>query len=269
MQPTAIVPGGPEDQPPAGRADTAAAAPWGTALTTLAVAAALVAATTMLQGQWSERWVKRDVAASLTRDAVILERVFPTRFGDWEMEIELESDPKEMQAAGAVGHVSRVFRNVRSGARVSAFVVCATPYDASIHTPDRCYPGAGFEVAESEHRQTVPLADGRAGETWTGTFQKKEQTIRVFWTYGGHGQWLAPQIARIDLAGMDAVYKLYAVVDESRKTGGQAMAQAVDFLSELLPKLDEAVAAARAAESPADGAAEAARSEREMPPVRG
>lgn len=195
MQPTAIVPGGPEDQPPAGRADTAAAAPWGTALTTLAVAAALVAATTMLQGQWSERWVKRDVAASLTRDAVILERVFPTRFGDWEMEIELESDPKEMQAAGAVGHVSRVFRNVRSGARVSAFVVCATPYDASIHTPDRCYPGAGFEVAESEHRQTVPLADGRAGETWTGTFQKKEQTIRVFWTYGGHGQWLAPQIA--------------------------------------------------------------------------
>jgi hypothetical protein len=140
---------------------------------------------------------------------------------------------------------------VRTKGRVSVFVVCATPHDASGHTPDRCYPGAGFEVGESEHRQTVPLADGRKAETFNGTFRKQGQTIRIFWTYGVDGQWVAPQIARIELAGSDAVYKLYAIIDETRIKGALSMQECADFLGALLPVLDQAVAAARAGEQPA------------------
>ena len=118
-------------------------------------------------------------------------------------------------------------------------------------SPNRCYPGAGFEIGESEHRQTVPLAGGRKAETFTGTFRKQGQTLRVFWTYGVNGQWVAPQIARIELAGSDAVYKLYAIIDETRLKGGQSMQDCADFLGTLLPALDQAVAAARAGEPPA------------------
>jgi hypothetical protein len=55
------------------------------------------------------------------------------------------------------------------------------------------------------------------------------------------GRWIAPQIARIELAGKSAVYKLYAIIDETRLPGGQASVVCADFLSALLPAFDEAM----------------------------
>lgn len=221
------------------------------------IGVALVAGATVLQGMWTDRWSGRNVAADLQQAAQVLEQKFPERFGGWEFVQELPSDPKQLERAGAVGHISRLFVNKESGAKVSAFIVCATPHDASGHTPDRCYPGAGFEIAEAEHRQSIPLADGRTAETFTGTFRKTGQTLRVFWTYGIDGRWIAPQIARIELAGTSAVYKLYAIIDETRLAGGQAPVVCADFLSALLPAFDAAVygeKAAPAAEKTADNA---------------
>ncbi|MFM8734102.1 MAG: exosortase-associated EpsI family protein [Pirellulales bacterium] len=224
----------------------------------LAGAAALVAGVTALQGSWTDRWKDRkSVSRELQAAATLMETVFPTSFGDWELERDLESDPKELERAGAVGHVSRLYRNARTKARVSAFVVCARPHDASGHTPDRCYPGAGFEIGQSEHRQAVTLANGRSAEAFTGTFRKRGQTLRIFWTYGTRDaasvkaeqvavprSWIAPQIARLALANEPAVYKLYAIVDETRITDAQAMVECEDFLANLLPALDAALAAA-------------------------
>lgn len=201
----------------------------------------LVVGVTALQGLWTERWTGRNVAADLKQAAEKLEAKFPGEFGGWQFVQELASDPKQLERAGAVGHISRLFVNKETGAKVSAFIVCATPHDASGHTPDRCYPGAGFEIAEQEHRQSIPLADGRTAETFTGTFRKTGQTLRVFWTYGVDGRWIAPQIARIELAGKSAVYKLYAIIDETRLPGGQAALVCADFLSALLPAFDEAI----------------------------
>lgn len=253
--------GRPADEPVAGGDSSRLAA------LAACAAAGLVVVGTLLQGFWTDRWGDKNVAVALKRDAEILERVFPERFGDWEFEKSLESDPKELERAGAVGHVSRLYRNVRTKGQVSAFVVCATPHDASGHTPDRCYPGAGFEVGESEHRQTVPLADGREAEAYTGTFRKQGQTLRVFWTYGVDGEWIAPQIARIELAGTEAVYKLYAIMDETR-IKSQSIAECVDFIGTLLPALDRAVSEARAADGPATAPA-AAQSAARPPDGRG
>jgi len=215
----------------------------------------LVAGVTALQGLWTDRWTGRNVAADLKQAAEKLETKFPAEFGGWKFVQELASDPKQLERAGAVGHISRLFTNKETGAKVSAFIVCATPHDASGHTPDRCYPGAGFEIAEQEHRQSIPLADGRTAETFTGTFRKTGQTLRVFWTYGVDGRWIAPQIARIELAGKSAVYKLYAIIDETRLPGGQASVVCADFLSALLPAFDEAMFGLQAAPQPEETAA--------------
>jgi hypothetical protein len=207
----------------------------------------LVAGVTAVQGLWTDRWTGRNVAADLQQAAEKLESKFPSAFGEWQFVQELTSDPEQLERAGAVGHIARLFTNKETGAKVSAFIVCATPHDASGHTPDRCYPGAGFEIAEQEHRQSIPLADGRTAETFTGTFRKTGQTLRVFWTYGVDGRWIAPQIARIELAGKSAVYKLYAIIDETRLPGGQASLVCADFLAALLPAFDEAMFGEKAA----------------------
>ncbi len=214
----------------------------------LGAAVALVAAATVVQGRWSERWVpiSRDEVVKAAR---LLEERFPERFGDWEVERELESDPKELAAAGAVGHISRLYRNIRTKSRVSTFVVCALPYDASAHTPDRCYPGAGFTIGESEHRVKVPLSEGRQAEALTGTFQKSGQTLRIFWSYGIEGatgdgriEWVAPQLPRIALSGEPAVYKLYAIADQTRIGASQSMIDCENLIAQLAPALDSALA---------------------------
>jgi len=238
---------------------------------TLAGAVALVLGVTIAQGFLTDRWKDKTVTKDLEDAAKILEERFPKSFGGWELERELEADPKELQRAGAVGHVSRLYRNTRTKARVSAFVVCARPHDASGHTPDRCYPGAGFEIGESEHRQKVQLSDGREAETFTGTFRKTGQTLRIFWTYGirdkaevdndnlaARRSWIAPQIARIGLVQEPAVYKLYAIVDETRLTSSQAMVECEDFIAQLLPKLDALISGANAAAPAPDSVAPAA-----------
>ena len=210
--------------------------------TVTAIAAVVVViGATYLQGRMTDRWTGRNVAAELQQAAERLERLFPSKVGDWEAVEELESSPEELERAGAVGHVSRAYLNTKSKARLSAFVVCATPHDASGHTPDRCYPGAGFEIAETEHRLTVPLADDHAAEVFTGTFRKAGQTLRVFWTYGVDGRWVAPQIARIELAAAKAVYKLYVIIDETPLPPGVGSKVCSDFMAVTLAKFDAAL----------------------------
>jgi len=221
------------------------------------IAGLLTAGVTVVQGTWTDRWTDKRVSVELEQAAKTLEQVFPQKFGDWQLERELDSDPKELERAGAVGHISRLYRNTRTKARVSAFVVCAKPHDASGHTPDRCYPGAGFTISESEHRVAVPLDDGREAETFTATFAKQGHTLRIYWSYGigpeGGGQataaaerrWIAPQIARIALAGEPAVYKIYAIIDETRLSSAQSQVECENFLTQLLPVLDTEVVAAK------------------------
>jgi len=210
-------------------------------LMTTVAAAAFVLAATYLHGRLTDRWTGRNVSDQLKEAAASMEREFPRQAGEWQAVDDIVADPRELERAGAVGHISRTFRRDSDGGMVAVFVVCATPRDASGHTPDRCYPGAGFEIAEAEHRETIPLLDRRSAEAFSGTFRKSGQTIRVFWTYGVDGRWVAPQIARIELADAAAVYKLYAIVDETTMTAGLGTQMCADFLRHMLPEFDAAL----------------------------
>lgn len=208
----------------------------------VAIAVASVICVTAIQGVWTERWSDRDIAGELKIVASILETAFPAEVGPWRYVGEVESSQEQLERAGAVGHISRLYQNQETGAKVTAFVMCATPHDASGHTPDRCYPAAGFEIAETEHRETITLEDGRRAEAFVGTFRKTGETIRVYWTYGVRGEWVAPQIARIELAGTAAVYKLYAIIDQSAVSAPRSSGIGRDFLAVMLPAFDRAVA---------------------------
>lgn len=216
---------------------------------TAAGAVLLLAVVTIVQGTWSERWIPVSKDA-VNHAAKLLEERFPDRFGDWSLEQTIDSDPKQLEAARAVGHVSRLYRNGRSRSHISTFVVCALPYDASAHTPDRCYPGAGFTIEESEHRLRIDVGGEREVEAYTGTFGKAGQTLRIFWTYGVPGEkesaapleWVAPQLARIALSDKPAVYKLYVISDQTRIGATQSIAECENFIANLVPALDAALA---------------------------
>jgi hypothetical protein len=207
----------------------------------IAAAACLgIVMATMVQGQWTDRWSGIDGVEELARGGARLAERFPRSCGEWEAMNDLETDPRGLEQAGAVGHVSRIYRHRGTGVPATVFVVCASPHDASGHTPDRCYPGSGFRAEETESRRSVTLDDGRTADVFTGTFAKAGQTLRLFWTYGGDGRWVAPPIARLGLAGRPLVYKLYVIVDATRLGAAEAKATGEQLLAVLLPRVDEA-----------------------------
>ena len=87
----------------------------------------------------------------------------------------------------------------------------------------------------------MTLADGRKADVFTGTFRKAGQTLRVLWTYGIEDTWVAPQIARIELANARAVYKVYVIIDESTLPPGVGGKVCADFLAVVLSDFDAAL----------------------------
>jgi len=205
------------------------------------IALLVVCGVTAVQGVWTERWSDRNIAGELAEKSKVLVEKFPARAGPWAVDVNLEADQKALERAGAVSHISKLYENRDTGMKIAVFVVCATPHAASGHTPDRCYPGAGFEIAETEHRETIALNDGREAEVFVGTFRKTGQLLRIYWSYGVDDRWVAPQLARIELAGSASVYKLYVILDQTGMSAAKAGEVCNGFLAELLPAFSQAL----------------------------
>jgi hypothetical protein len=100
--------------------------------------------------------------------------------------------------------------------------------------------------------------------------------LRIFWTFSGDGQWVAPSVPKYALSHYPALYKLYA----NTSLHGEARTRpedsaAVPFLRQFLPVLNQALfppeektesAAKTSAEAkPADEAKPAAPASEEKP----
>jgi hypothetical protein len=176
----------------------------------LGCGAALVLATAIVQGLWSDRWT--DSSADSQYLAERIDRL-PLKLGDWQGE-DIAAAPRELRAAGAVGHLSRIYRNRLTGEQVSLFLICGHMRHVSVHTPDRCYPANGFEQQGEPQHFTIKTSAGPV-ETFTTTFRQEEATgvhkQRVFWTWGYEAQWQAPDNPRVTFGGVRALYKLYLI----------------------------------------------------------
>jgi Protein of unknown function (DUF3485) len=119
----------------------------------IATAPALVIAAGLVRGQWTRRWAtSHAVEVALAR----LERV-PVTLGNWRGR-SLELDREQLTTAEIAGSIARRYENRRTGATVTVLLVCGRPGPISVHSPDICYPGAGFRPMGSLARQSLPIA---------------------------------------------------------------------------------------------------------------
>ena len=199
-------------------------------------ALALIVGSGLVHGAWTNRWRRAPALAEL---AARLESV-PTVLGDWTATSQA-IPPRELAMAGAVGQISRVYTNPTKGLTVSVLLLCGLPGNISTHTPDACYPGAGYTLGNGErfvHRYGVPE---RAAELQTAVASRagtKPSRLRLYWAWLGSSGWSAPESPRWAFAAEPMLSKLYIV----RETGGVAVDPKEDpcaqFLSLLLPELD-------------------------------
>ncbi len=208
------------------------------------IALVLIAATTIFQGNLSERWNQEALATELAAASKRIEDV-PRFVGDWKG-IDEKADERQIEQARVVGHLSRDFRNVRTGQKVSFFLVCGKPRHVAIHTPDDCYVAAGFEMLSSPEVIELETDDGPI-EFYTTIFKRivgnEKHQVRVFWAWNENGAWEAPEYPRIAYAWGSSLYKMYVIssVRTEADTRFDDDNPAIQFIKAMIPATDSAL----------------------------
>jgi len=200
-----------------------------------AVGAVLIILTTIVQGFLTDRWGP-STSEQLEAFAAALQKV-PIRIGDWEVQEITEMDPREREAAGAVGDISRTYRNPHTQEVVSVYMICGPSRSVAVHTPDACYVSSGFRIEDKIQPYDISFGNTK-GEFRTATFLKEDPTgsqlLRVFWAWNATGQWEAPEWPRLKYGGRTPLNKVYFI---ARSAPGESVADspALAFAKEFLP----------------------------------
>ena len=170
----------------------------------------------------------------------------PQQIGEWQGTDIEGSDEKVRKIAGAEGELIRTYKNA-NGDEVRISLICGRLRDITFHTPDRCYPAAGFEMQGDPHREVFELP-GNSAEFFTTSFLKSEPSgthaERGYWSWTGDGKWVAPDNTKYAFAHQQrALYKLY--VFGNVPVGAKQQANQEDpcqsFIRAFLPALDQAL----------------------------
>lgn len=210
----------------------------------ISIAAALLLMGGMVHGVYSERWTTSDVLDA----AAAKVGTVPLDIDGWVGTPEVV-DPAEYAQAGARAYWSRTYR--KDGQEFLVILMAGRSGRMSVHTPEVCYRGAGFELNGSPSVVSVNGADGQSlGSFWSATFVKPaalSTDLHLLWSWSNGQPWDAPPNPRWKFASGPALYKLYISQDVSRMPADERVKNRDDFLRAFLPGLNAALGIERRA----------------------
>jgi len=191
-------------------------------------------------GIYSERWA----TSGGVDEAVKRIGNIPATFDDWQG-TQQPIDTDGFAQAGIKGHFLCEYRNPRTGSALNAFLVCGRPGRISVHTPDICYAGAGYESDGSPQLRTFDLGQGATQQFWSARFQKPNNPsapqLEILWAWSAGDGWSAPDNPRFSFARKPALYKLYVIRYASPGDKGNSTDAFKDFLKSFVPELNKAL----------------------------
>lgn len=185
-----------------------------------------------LMGQWggAEKSLHRAVARL---DAI------PARIGDWSGE-DMVLDRRQIERSGIAGYLSRKYVNRSTGSVVHLLIVCGPPGPVSVHSPEVCMRGAGYNLMEEPAACRLDTGSGRpSGRFRSGDFvrhtQPTSEMMRVLWGWNSGDGWKIPENPRLEYAGRSSLYKVYVSRSLDRQNVPIESDPCVQFLREFLP----------------------------------
>lgn len=203
----------------------------------LAIATGLIVLGMLYQGKQTDRWGDQD-SALLSQFTANLPGL-PREISDWSS-IDTPLSEKEFELTNCTSYVSRVYTGRESKQEVSMYSVVGTARNVTIHSPDWCYVGAGFEM-EGDAKPFNIHIEGQDHEFTTATFRKEETSgvkrLRIFWSYTDDGKWLAPSLPKSYFGGRPALCKTYLItpIDEQEDP---IQSPSIAFAKVLIPALN-------------------------------
>lgn len=208
----------------------------------MAVAAVLMAICAYYEGTLTSRW-KPPQSEMLDEWGERLKQV-PLTVGDWQGEDLPGSSEQEKAMAKFTGERAVLYRNRRTGKTVQMSLVCGLGRNVSIHTPDRCFKGQGFNLGEKIGTYTIDLPQGKS-EFYTSVFTKESpdstERVRVLWSWNNGDGWAAPAWPKAAHAWTPALYKLYLISGVPNLTEKLPDNPAILFAEEFIPLVDAAL----------------------------
>lgn len=215
--------------------------------------------TAIVEGRWTLRWgVHGDWRLDPLAQTV---QSTPLILGTWTAEEAVPPDPRVVEVSGARAIFMATYREPLQADAVTVYLLVGWSRDMAVHTPDACYPGAGFVMDTSPQpfsltygsekgSAELPAAHLRQAEFTTAIFTKSEPTgvtrLRVFWSWHDGRGWQSPKFPRWTFGGQRPLVKLYLVA-ESPPGLPVHQSAALRLAQELLPILDSRLEAAFAA----------------------
>jgi hypothetical protein len=210
-----------------------------TSIIRIIAAVTLIIGAGLVHGAWTNRW--RPSQALVAR-AARLDSV-PMVIGAWTGEPYAMSQ-RTLVAAGAVNHLARRYTNAGRGITMSVLLLCGLPGDISTHTPEACYPGAGYTLGDITVSTRSYGSPERQAEFRTALATRggtSPSVLRIYWAWNAAGGWRAPTDARWQFAAEPALCKLYVIRETAGIREDPADDACNDFLTALLPELDRSV----------------------------
>ena len=207
----------------------------------LLTALIVVAVAGFVHGRWTQRWEKSpELEAAVLR----LDRV-PQSVGNWKAHAAPEIKAEELAQAGADGAWVKRFTSTNNDT-VLVVLLVGRAGNMSVHRPENCYPGAGYDQATASIRYPIHAPDGdRVADCWTSKFVKKDvaapSQLRIFWAWNAAGEWKASGFPRWDFAHLPYLYKLYVIRETNNRIDPLEEEPAVKFLQQFLPELSKAL----------------------------
>jgi Protein of unknown function (DUF3485) len=193
------------------------------------VAFALVAGSGLVHAVWKGGWRQsEELHAAVARVELV-----PLEIGGWRGK-DLPVDPVEFAQAGAEAYWMRNY--VNQDRSVTVLLMCGRPGRMSVHTPEFCYQGLGYQMVDAA--KSIAVTPG--ANFWTARFAKQlgaTRDLHLWWAWNAGEGWKAPTSPRWDFRGVAYLYKLYLVHDTNRGPTGENE-PALELLEQLLPELD-------------------------------
>lgn len=196
----------------------------------LCTSATIAVASGLSHGWLDGRWVdKPDVEAigAKLKD-------LPEQLGEWSLVENQELPKAAISILQCYGHSLNVYRNSKTGSRLSVALLFGPRGPIAVHTPEVCYSGVGIEQSGKTEMEVIRV-DEEVHTFWRVNLLSKpalKPALEAYYAWSDGGNWQAADYPRVWLTG-----ELYKIQLACSPTEPGQSPDAIQFLQLFLPKI--------------------------------
>jgi hypothetical protein len=192
---------------------------------------------------WQARRV--DAAMAQGREAPFPLAQVPINLGTWEG-TTTELDPLIVEATGSSDHITRRYVDRRTGVALDVIVLYGPTHDVFIHSPELCYPKAGFTGFGETIERPIRCPGGNVpfrsvAYTRGDTGHGENQEVYFSWRY--NGRWSTTVTTPKQSERIPGMYKVQIARRIARGESRTLDNPCESFLEVLIPDLEARITA--------------------------